>query len=484
MSFDKKYCAQVVDAYLNQKYDLKDNKKNIILVQENCDIEKLGRYICALANYAAYMDVPYAYAIWGIDKEKNLIGTMFKPPLQTTLTANIMIKAIYDIMPLQIEGKTVVVMEVARTNSTTMQYKGVEYILNEKLQIVRLDDYPEMEKKLWEQISEKKSFLRKIAKSNVSIEEIFDMLDCITLFDILDLPYTGNPSEVISKLLELRFIDEKNTGKYDITNLGALLIAKHLKQFASVAYKAVRVIEYDGNDNTGPAKELTGEKGYIIGFKGLIDFVTMCLKPLFFPAIIVRELVANALIHQNFNVKGSPIISIYQDHIEIVNPGSPLIETNRFIDYPPMVRNESLIYVMRKAGICESRGSGYDKVISCLEKHNFVTPVITAYEDRTKVSLYAKTGFDCFTKQERIRACYAHVCLNFVRNQISNNTTLRKRFRLSEANKYKISRVYADTCNTKLILMQGSGMKNREYIPYWAHDGEKNQMSSTSYGDV
>ena len=52
-----------------------------------------------------------------------------------------------------------------------------------------------------------------------------------------------------------------------------------------------------------------------------------------FPAIAVRELVSNALIHQDFSVTGAgPMVEIFDDRIEITNPGEPLVNTDRFVD--------------------------------------------------------------------------------------------------------------------------------------------------------
>ena len=46
-----------------------------------------------------------------------------------------------------------------------------------------------------------------------------------------------------------------------------------------------------------------------------------------YPEIAIRELVANALIHQDFSIFGtSPTVEIYSDRIEITNPGKPLID--------------------------------------------------------------------------------------------------------------------------------------------------------------
>lgn len=62
-----------------------------------------------------------------------------------------------------------------------------------------------------------------------------------------------------------------------------------------------------------------------------------------YPEIAIRELVANALIHQDFTIRGTgPLVEIFSDRIEITNPGIPLIDTERFIDEPPQSRNEAL----------------------------------------------------------------------------------------------------------------------------------------------
>ena len=71
-------------------------------------------------------------------------------------------------------------------------------------------------------------------------------------------------------------------------------------------------------------------------------------------------------------------------------------------------RNELLASAMRKCGICEERGSGYDKVVSFIEQYNLPAPQITVYENHTKVVLNAKKEFDKLTKDERILACYNH----------------------------------------------------------------------------
>jgi predicted HTH transcriptional regulator len=56
------------------------------------------------------------------------------------------------------------------------------------------------------------------------------------------------------------------------------------------------------------------------------------------------------------------MVEIFDDRIEITNPGEPLVDTERFVDTPPKLRNEGLASLMRRFRICEERGSGIDKL--------------------------------------------------------------------------------------------------------------------------
>jgi len=60
-------------------------------------------------------------------------------------------------------------------------------------------------------------------------------------------------------------------------------------------------------------------------------------------------------------------VEIFDDRIEITNPGEPLVDTQRFVDTPPRSRNEALASLMRRFRICEERGSGIDKVVFQVE---------------------------------------------------------------------------------------------------------------------
>ena len=65
------------------------------------------------------------------------------------------------------------------------------------------------------------------------------------------------------------------------------------------------------------------------------------------------------------------MIEIFSDRMEITNPGIPLVKTERFLDSPLRSRNEALASFMRRIGICEERGSGFDKVVFKLSYINY-----------------------------------------------------------------------------------------------------------------
>jgi ATP-dependent DNA helicase RecG len=50
-----------------------------------------------------------------------------------------------------------------------------------------------------------------------------------------------------------------------------------------------------------------------------------------------------------------PQIEIFEDRIEIINPGRPFMKTDRMIDLPPRSRNEVLASLMRRRGFVKNK---------------------------------------------------------------------------------------------------------------------------------
>jgi ATP-dependent DNA helicase RecG len=179
-------------------------------------------------------------------------------------------------------------------------------------------------------------------------------------------------------------------GRWNITNLGAILFAKRLDAFDQrIGRKGVRFVAYDGNSRADTVTHRQdGQRGYASGFEGLVGYIDGLLPrnehidkafrtetPLF-PSIAIRELVANALIHQDMTITGAgPLIELFKDRLEITNPGVPLINPDRFIDSAPRSRNEALAALMRRMRICEEQGPGIDKVVALSSFFSYLHPI-------------------------------------------------------------------------------------------------------------
>lgn len=247
--------------------------------------------------------------------------------------------------------------------------------------------------------------------------------------------------------------------------------------------KAVRVIQYHGKDRTETIREQEGGKGYASGFEGLIGYIDGILptnevvgKALrktvpMFPELAIREVVANALIHQDFFVTGAgPMIEIFDDRIEITNPGEPLVDTQRFLDSPPRSRNETLASLMRRVGICEERGSGIDKVVFQVELYQLPAPLFEVPPGSTRVVLFSHKSLTNMDEGERVRACYFHACLKHVTRDYLTNASLRERFGIKESNKAIASRRIREAINAGMIkpFDEHAARRLMKYVPFWA----------------
>jgi ATP-dependent DNA helicase RecG len=278
-------------------------------------------------------------------------------------------------------------------------------------------------------------------------------------------------------------IVRNQAGGWDVTNLGAILFAKNLDAFKNLSRKTVRVIVYEGKGRLRTIREQDGRKGYASGFAGLIDFMNALLPrnevigkafrkdvPMY-PEPAIRELVANALIHQDFSVTGSgPMVEIFVDRMEITNPGLPLVKTDRFLDTPPRSRNEALASLMRRAGICDERGSGVDKVVFQTELYQLPAPIFETPEGNTRAVLFAHRKLNEMDRADRVRACYLHACLRYVERNPMTNSSLRDRFGIEEQNSAIASRIIRDAIEDGRIKPHDpdQGKKYAKYLPFWA----------------
>lgn len=190
-----------------------------------------------------------------------------------------------------------------------------------------------------------------------------------------------------------------------------------------------------------------------------------------YPELAIRELVANALIHQDLSISGSgPMVEIFDDRMEITNPGLPLVDTSRMLDSPPRSRNERLASLMRRMGICEERGSGVDKVVFQAEFYQLPAPAFEVTGDSTRSTLFAPRTLTKMEQADRVRAVYLHACLRYVEREFMTNTTLRESFGIDAKNSATASRLIKEALGAGVIRLQDPNAppKTRRYLPHWA----------------
>lgn len=83
-----------------------------------------------------------------------------------------------------------------------------------------------------------------------------------------------------------------------------------------------------------------------------------------------------------------PQVGLFKGRMEIANPGSSLVQSERMVDLPPRSRNEALAALMRCMGFCEEKGSGLDKVIYEIEAFQFLPLKLIAEENSIDIILF------------------------------------------------------------------------------------------------
>lgn len=439
------------------------------------DTTKLFRYCVALANEGG------GKLILGVtnDVPRKIVGTnAFLNPAD--IQSRILDKLRFRVDVEEFahpDGRVLIFRVPSRPAGTAYHFEGAYLMRSSEDTVVMSED------RLRQIFDEgKPNWLSLPAREDCTTDEVVRLLDTQSYFDLVKLPYPAMRNAVLGRFQREGLITRKGAS-WSITNLGAVLFAKRLDEFDGLSRKSARVVVYEGTGKLKTRLDKPGVKGYAVGFEGLLDFINGLIptnevieKALrqevkMFPEIAVRELVANALIHQDFTESGtSVVVEIYPDRMEISNPGIPFISPERFID-EYQSRNERLADLMRRLRICEEKGSGIDKVIHIAEAYQLPPPDFRVGERRTIAVLFAHKDFEDMDRKERVRACYQHCCLRYVMNEKMTNQSLRERFNLPETKLATASQIIAAAVDDGKIKLDDTGTISRRYaryVPYWA----------------
>ena len=459
------------------------------------DPEMIGKRMSGLANSAALSGRTSGYMVWGLHDETHaVVGTTFHPQRKKGKGGEALVNWLTRLLTPQVpfqfhtwahDGHAMVLLDVGAATHQPVSFEGVEYIRIDS-HTKPLKAHPAKESALWD-VFRKSPFERGIAKADLDAAEVYSLIEAGAYFDPLKLPAPTTQASGLEQLVEDKVVMSRPGGRWDITNMGAVLFAKDLGKFDRISRKAIRVVKYVGKGKTDTEREWRdppSHRGYAAGaYEAAISFINSQslhkepIGPAFreevrmYPEVAIRELVANALVHQDFTVTGTgPVVAMFADRIEITNPGESLVDTKRFINNPPKSRNEALAALMRRMKICEEEGTGIDKVIRAVEQAQLPPPDFDATTGFTKAILFARRKLSEMSKAERVRACYQHACLRWVERERMTNTSLRERFDIDERNAAVASRIIAEAVRDGLVRPYDpdAGKRYVSYVPAWA----------------
>ena len=294
----------------------------------NNNPERIGKYISALSNMAVIDNVEYGYLVYGIDdKTHAIVGTNIdlhkdkvgNATLEFWLNSLLFPKGVFDFDDLLVDNKRVVIIQIKKAVSSTTTFSGDEYgRVNESL--VSLSTQPQLRKDLWEKI------LFSVRENDVALAsvpplELEKYIDIRKYYSLLKQSYPLSFEEITTRLVGEGFVKKRDDGRLDITILGALCIATSFSCFPSLGNKGIEIIKYSTSSRASSTNiPIKFDSGYLFCFEPIINTVInlmgakevvergvrMRQEPI--PALIVREMVGNAMIHQNISPNSGKIL--------------------------------------------------------------------------------------------------------------------------------------------------------------------------------
>jgi predicted HTH transcriptional regulator len=457
--------------------------------ENNLDPERLAKTTSALANAACLAGHEHGYLVWGIrDGDHAVVGTSFEPATEkkgNELLQFWLAKALSPSPTFRFHTTTrpegrVVVLEIPAARTVPVKYADIPYIRVGSA-TPKLSDYPEREADL---LNKLRPFIWEagVAASFLTEEQVLEALDYQTFFTLLGQKLPSSPSQIMQRLAEERLIARDVGDRWNVLNLGAILVGRRLEAFPEIARKAFRVVQYEGASRRKTLKSREGVRGYAAGFSGMLKFIDDLLpseeriedgirsEHRTYPEIALRELIANALVHQDMTISGTgPIVEIFSDRVEIGNPGVPVNDmVRKLFGAPPRSRNEQMARLMRRMGMCEELGSGLVKVVEATEEYRLPAPIFRIVDGSTRVILYGPKPFSALDRSQRVQICYQHACLMFHEAKKMTNATLRERFGIEDQNAAQVSRVIREALDEGFIVPADPERPKAGYVPFWA----------------
>lgn len=454
-----------------------------------------GKNISGIANSCTYNKRDRGYIVCGIeDKTLKEKGIKFDPfnlrkgnqDVEIYLRSKL-VGVDFEIFPFKKDGKDFLLIEVGKSLGQISTFDKVAYFRVGKNVKILTDCSQAIQQKMNFSIRNSEFWNRAVFEG-VTISEVLEKLHYDVYYLRQEKPIPTKFDSIAKDFIDEGFL-KKNNENFDITFLGVILFARDLYKIDDLLDKRVRIITFKNNSKIdGYTQDIYGQKGYAAAFKDILSYIVSQIPEdqivegggrkhqNKFSKKSIREFLSNMLIHQDFLESSNPTIEIYPDRVEFVSIGTCLVDVKRIMDAVPKTRNPKLVDIMRRLRFCEKQGSGIDRAVQEIEEMALPAPSFENKPNGFIATLYAHKPFDAYTENEKIEACYLHVCLEYVwqkenEYRLANNQTIRERFDVPREKYTTISNLIQKCIEKKLIRKfdpNNKAPRYEKYVPGWA----------------
>lgn len=247
--------------------------------------------------------------------------------------------------------------------------------------------------------TDKPSFIWETRKTKVSVTEI-DMSKFLNFKkDIQNSSRTtiNVKQKSDEELLEHYFFAENGV----LTNLGVLWLGKRIDRAKLLYAPTIHFLKFDEREqkvnkilwedhSLNPKEMIVAIWTQIPDWKEGLDVSDGIFRK-FVPNYeeeVIRELMANALVHRPYTTRGDIFIMLYHDHLEVINPGLfPIGVTVANVLHKNVRRNPFLAQVFYDLHLMDKEGSGIDKMYQVLLSNAKHIPIPYQGDDFVKFTI-------------------------------------------------------------------------------------------------
>ena len=450
------------------------------------DPEMIAERISAIANGSAMVGRSSGYMVWGVDDgTHDIIGTSFDPWTQKVrgqeligwLRSMMSDNAVFDFTGCTVDGHPMVVLRVGPATGYPVSFRSREYIRDgsyTKLLVER----PQLASALWSALGSR-MIETTSAMEDCSEEDVRRLLSVEAILSMLKLPVTLRDGSLMDSLEDNGILSRQDDGRYSVTVLGALLFARDLSRFRSLSRKALRIVRYNGDSRTEIGRQFEDMRGYALGFEDNIRTIMMMLPSREvirtgravltedFSEVVIREVLTNAMVHQDLSVNGMNLsVEVFRNRVEITDPGVMLVEGDRLVDSAPRSRNDRMAAMMRRIGLSEEMGTGWDRIVDSSEEHGLSVPHVAPDVNGARVIINGPRPLDEMMYDEIVWNCYMHTCSRFMKGLVMTVSSLGERFDTDDV--VWISDLISRACSRGLVKATEDPRLPDGFVPYWA----------------